>query len=120
VQNEYHLRAIQLGNASGGYLLPYVLDPSIVLTNSSSANPFRRISRIEQTTSNAWQGVSSAGVNAALVAEAATAADAAPSDFAQIQVVPKKFAARVLTTIGPPTTPSQCSAPGLFSARRTA
>jgi HK97 family phage major capsid protein len=42
--------------------------------------------------------VSSAGVNAALVAEAATAADAAPSDFAQIQVVPKKFAAWVLGT----------------------
>jgi HK97 family phage major capsid protein len=96
--NEYHLRAIQLGNASGGYLLPYVLDPTIVLTNSASANPYRRISRIVQTTSNAWQGVNSAGVNAALVAEAATAADAAPSDFAQIQVVPKKFAAWVLAT----------------------
>jgi len=95
---EYHLRAIQLGNASGGYLLPYVLDPTIVLTNSASANPYRRISRIVQTTSNAWQGVNSAGVNAALVAEGATAADAAPSDFAQIQVVPKKFAAWVLAT----------------------
>jgi HK97 family phage major capsid protein len=91
-------RDIRLANASGGYLLPYVLDPTIVLTNSSSANPFRRVSRIVQTTSNAWQGVSSAGVNAALVAEAATAADAAPSDFAQIQVVPKKFAAWVLGT----------------------
>jgi len=96
--NEYHLRAIQLGNASGGYLLPYVLDPTIVLTNNASANPFRRISRIVQTTSNAWQGVNSAGVNAALVAEAATAADAAPTDFAQIQVAPKKFAAWVLAT----------------------
>src|SRR5512143_484300 len=89
-------RAINLTNASGGYLLPYVLDPTIVLTNNASANPFRRVSRVVQTTSNAWQGVSSAGVNAALVAEAATAADAAPSDFAQIQVVPKKFAAWVI------------------------
>jgi|SRR5215471_12074895 len=92
------MRAIQLANASGGYLLPYVLDPTIVLTNNASANPFRRISRIVQTTSNAWQGVNSAGVNAALVAEGATAADAAPSDFAQIQVAPKKFAAWVLAT----------------------
>jgi len=95
---EGSFRAINLTNASGGYLLPYVLDPTIVLTNSGSSNPFRRVSRIVQTTSNAWQGVSSAGVNAALVAEAATAADAAPSDFAQIQVVPKKFAAWVLGT----------------------
>jgi HK97 family phage major capsid protein len=96
--NEHRMRAIQLGNASGGYLLPYVLDPTIVLTNNASANPFRRISRVVQTTSNAWQGVNSAGVNAALVAEGATAADAAPSDFAQIQVPPKKFAAWVLAT----------------------
>jgi len=96
--NEQRMRAIQLGNASGGYLLPYVLDPTIVLTNNASANPFRRISRVVQTTSNAWQGVNSAGVNAALVAEAATAADGAPSDFAQIQVAPKKFAAWVLAT----------------------
>lgn len=94
--DDVSFRDIRLANASGGYLLPYVLDPTIVLTNASSANPFRRVSRIVQTTSNAWQGVSSAGVNAALVAEAATAADAAPSDFAQIQVVPKKFAAWVL------------------------
>ena len=93
---EYRLRAIQLGNASGGYLLPYVLDPTIVLTNNASANPFRRISRVVQTTSNAWQGVNSAGVNAALVAEGATAADGAPTDFAQIQCAPKKFAAWVL------------------------
>jgi HK97 family phage major capsid protein len=98
VGNDYHMRAIQLGNASGGYLLPYVLDPTIVLTNNASANPFRRISRVVQTTSNAWQGVNSAGVNAALVAEGATAADAAPTDFAQIQVTPKKFAAWVLAT----------------------
>lgn len=96
--DDARFRDIRLSNASGGYLLPYVLDPTIVLTNSSSANPFRRVSRVVQTTSNAWQGVSSAGVNAALVAEAATAADGAPSDFAQIQVVPKKFAAWVLGT----------------------
>jgi len=98
VFDDARFRDIRLANASGGYLLPYVLDPTIILTNSSSANPYRRVSRVVQTTSNAWQGVSSAGVNAALVAEAATAADAAPSDFAQIQISPKKFAAWVLGT----------------------
>ena len=96
--DEVSFRDIRLANASGGYLLPYVLDPTIVLTNASSSNPFRRVSRVVQTTSNAWQGVSSAGVNAAFIAEAATAADSAPSDFAQIQITPKKAAAWVLGT----------------------
>jgi HK97 family phage major capsid protein len=91
-------RAFTLTNANGGFLLPYILDPTIILTNNASANPFRRVSRVETTTSNAWQGVNSAGVNAALVAEGATAADAAPSDLAQVQVKPQKFAAWVLGT----------------------
>lgn len=82
-------RAINLTAASGGYLLPYVLDPTIVLTNNASANPFRRISRIVQTTSNAWQGVNSAGVTGAWVAEAGTAADNSPT-LGQIQLTPAK------------------------------
>jgi HK97 family phage major capsid protein len=96
--DDARFRDIRLAVASGGYLLPYVLDPTIVLTNSGSQNPFRQVARVVQTTSNAWQGVSSAGVNAALIAEAATAADGAPSDFAQIQIAPKKFASWVLGT----------------------
>ena len=90
-------RDVRLANASGGFLLPYVLDPTIVLTNASSSNPFRRVSRVVQTTSNAWQGVSSAGVNAAWVAEATTAADLTPT-LAQIQITPVKGAAWVLGT----------------------
>ncbi|HVB27621.1 MAG TPA: hypothetical protein VNE21_06895, partial [Mycobacteriales bacterium] len=49
-----------LGIASGGvggYLLPYILDPTIVISNAGAANPYRRMARVEQTTSNAWQGV---------------------------------------------------------------
>ena len=56
------------------------------------------MSPVVQTTSNAWQGVSSAGVNAAIIAETVTAADGAPSDFAQIQIKPVKAAAWVLGT----------------------
>lgn len=87
-------RAMNLTAASGGYLLPYVLDPTIVLTNNASANPFRRISRVEQTTSNAWQGVNSAGVTAAWVTEASASSDNSPT-IGQIQVVPTKAAAWV-------------------------
>jgi HK97 family phage major capsid protein len=92
---EPRLRAINLTNASGGYLLPYVLDPTIILTNSASANPFRRLARVVQTTSNAWQGVNSAGVTAAWTTEGATAADSWTGDLGQIQVKPQKAAAWV-------------------------
>lgn len=90
-------RAIALSATSGGYLLPYVLDPTIVLTNNASSNPYRRVSRIVQTTSNAWQGVNSAGVTAAFVAEATTAADASPT-VGQIQIIPQKAAAWIMGT----------------------
>jgi HK97 family phage major capsid protein len=91
---EQRFRAMNLTAASGGYLLPYVLDPTIVLTNNASANPFRRISRGVTTTSNAWQGVNSAGVTAAWVAEGTGAADASPT-LGQIQVTPVKGVAWV-------------------------
>ena len=86
--------ALNLGVASGGYLLPYVLDPTIVLTNAASANPYRRISSVKTTTSNAWQGVNSAGVTAAWLAEGVAAADNSPT-VGQITVTPVKAAAWV-------------------------
>jgi HK97 family phage major capsid protein len=81
--------ALSLTLANGGYLLPFVLDPTIILTNSSSANPWRRISNIKQTTSNTWNGVNSAGVNAAMVGEAGVAADGTPT-VGNIAVTPQK------------------------------
>src|SRR5215472_13256203 len=89
INNGSSYRAISLTNTAGGYLLPYILDATIVLTNNASANPFRRVSRIVQTTSNAWQGVSSAGVTAAWVGEAALASDNSPT-VGQIQITPVK------------------------------
>jgi HK97 family phage major capsid protein len=98
LEEEMRFRSVNLTNASGGFLLPYVLDPTIVLSNAASANPYRRVSRIVQTTSNAWQGVNSAGVNAGWIAETVTAADAAPTDLAQIKITPAKAACWVLGT----------------------
>ena len=93
--NEMRVRtALTLGTASAGFMLPYVLDPTIVLTNNASANPFRRVARTEQTTSNAWQGVNSAGVTAAWVGEGLVATDGTPA-MGQIQITPIKGAAWV-------------------------
>src|SRR5882672_2239921 len=86
--------ALSLTLANGGYLLPFVLDPTIILTNASSANPWRRISNVKQTTSNTWNGVNSAGVNAAWLAEATIVTDNTPT-VANIVVTPGKAAAWV-------------------------
>jgi HK97 family phage major capsid protein len=86
--------ALSLTQANGGYLLPFVLDPTIILTNASSANPWRRISRGVQTTSNTWNGVNSAGVNAAMLSEATVVVDASPT-VANIVITPQKASAWV-------------------------
>jgi HK97 family phage major capsid protein len=86
--------ALSLTLANGGYLLPFVLDPTIILTNTGSANPYRRISNVKQTTSNTWNGVTSAGVSAAWLTEGTTAADATPT-VGNIAITPQKAAAWV-------------------------
>ena len=93
--NQAAQRNLTMGTASGGYLLPYVLDPTIVLTNSGSTNPYRQMSEVKQTTSNAWQGVNSAGVQMAWLDEAAAAA-IDTSTVGQVQIYPKKGAAWVI------------------------
>lgn len=81
--------ALSLTNANGGYMVPFVLDPSIVLTNSGALNPWRELASIKTTTSNAWQGVTSAGVTAEWTAEGVEAADATPT-VGQIQIYAEK------------------------------
>ena len=87
-------RGMTLATGQGGFLLPYILDPTIILTSAGSTNPYRQLAAVKQTTSNAWQGVNSAGITAQLLAEAVTATDATPT-MGQIQIWPQKFAAWV-------------------------
>lgn len=70
---------IEGAGGTGKHLVPFDLDPSIILTNAGSVSPLREISRVVQTTSNAWNGVSSAGVTSEWLAEATEAADATPT-----------------------------------------
>jgi HK97 family phage major capsid protein len=93
-QGEAARAALSLTNANGGYLLPFVLDPTIILTNSSSANPWRRISNVKTTTSNTWNGVNSAGVSAAWLSEGTIVTDNSPT-VGNIVVTPSKAAAWV-------------------------
>ncbi|MEU2035152.1 phage major capsid protein [Nocardia amamiensis] len=72
-------RAMSLTDAAGGYMVPLTLDPAIMLTSNGSTNPLRQISRVVQTSTDSWNGVTSAGVTAEWTAEAAEVADASPT-----------------------------------------
>lgn len=86
--------AMSLTSANGGYLVPFTLDPTIVLTNAGSANPYRQISTTKRTATNTWNGVASTGMNAAWLAEAGVVADATPT-FSNIVITPAKGSAWV-------------------------
>ena len=49
---------------AGGYMVPTILDPAIMLTSDGASNPVRRLARVETITGagNTWNGVSSSGV----------------------------------------------------------
>src|SRR6266581_8037392 len=85
--------ALSLVPAQGGFMVPFTLDPTIVLTTDGTTNPYRRLASVKQTTTNAWQGVNSAGVQAAYLDEAASASTAAYAGVGQIQIGVKKAAA---------------------------
>jgi HK97 family phage major capsid protein len=88
----YRAAFAESAGSSGGYLLPFVLDPSVIYSNAGTASPWRRISRHVTTTSNTWNGVVSAGVTAQWLAEGAVAADATPT-FTNLVLAPFKMAA---------------------------
>jgi len=73
------MRAMGLSDTAGGFMVPFTLDPAILLTSAGSTNPLRRIARVVQTVTDQWSGITSAGVTAEWKAEAAETADAAPT-----------------------------------------
>lgn len=78
-------RSISLTAANGGALIPAHLDPSVILTNAGTRNPFRQIARVVPMMVNVWNGVSSAGVTMAWSTEGGDSSDVAPT-FAQPSV----------------------------------
>jgi HK97 family phage major capsid protein len=53
----------------GGYAVPVFIDPSVILTDQETDNPFLQICRIIDINTSAWKGVSSAGVSWSFDAE---------------------------------------------------
>jgi HK97 family phage major capsid protein len=84
--NEERAALVYGTDASGGYLIPTHLDPSVILSNDGSANALRGISRVVTLTEgNTWNGVSSAGVTASWDTELTEVSDDSPT-FANPQV----------------------------------
>lgn len=78
-QVKANLRGMSLTDNAGGYMVPLVLDPSIMISNSGTTNSVIDVARVVSTVSESWQGVTSAGVTAEWKAEAVEAADGTPT-----------------------------------------
>ncbi|MGV0624466.1 phage major capsid protein [Mycolicibacter minnesotensis] len=73
-------RSMGIGTpGGGGHMVPLTLDPTILLAGDGSTNPLRKISRVVQTVTDTWKGVTSAGVTAEWTDEHAEVADASPT-----------------------------------------
>ena len=75
--------------ATGGFAVPFTLDPTVIMTNASVVNPVRQVARVVQIAGKTWQGVTSAGITVSRAAEAAEASDNSPT-LAQPTVTPTR------------------------------
>lgn len=64
---------------AGGFGIPVIIDPSIILTSGAADVPLLRVCRIENVTNNLWEGVSSAGMSWSFSTEATEATDNFPT-----------------------------------------
>ena len=71
-------RTLQIGS-DGNYPVPYVVDPTVVLTSNGAINPVRQIARVIQIAGNHWTGVASTGITASYDAEAAEVSNDTPA-----------------------------------------
>ncbi len=78
---------------AGGFGIPVLIDPSIIITSGAADVPLLRVCRVENVTNNLWQGVSSAGMSWSYSTEGTEVSDNTPT-LAQPSVrvhMPKGF-----------------------------
>lgn len=75
-------RAMALTDSAGGYLVPFQLDPTVIITANGSRNQIREAARTVVATGDVWNGVSSGAVSWSWDAEATEVSDDATT-FAQ-------------------------------------
>ncbi|MEV8043561.1 phage major capsid protein [Streptomyces griseoluteus] len=72
-------RAMTLTDNQGGYLVPFQLDPTIIITANGSINQIRQVARQVVATGDVWNGVSAGAVSWRWAAEGSEAGDNAPT-----------------------------------------
>jgi HK97 family phage major capsid protein len=92
------VRAMSLTDSAGGYLVPFQLDPTVIITANGSLNDIRRIARQVVATGDTWNGVSAGAVAWSWDAEAAQVSDDTPT-FAQPSIPVYKAAGFVPVSI---------------------
>ncbi len=68
-------RAMSLTDSAGGFLVPFQLDPTVIITSAGSRNDIRQAARQVVATGDVWHGVSSAAVQWSWDAEASEVSD---------------------------------------------
>jgi HK97 family phage major capsid protein len=64
---------------AGGFGIPVFIDPSIIMTAQGSDNPFLQIASQKDVNTNAWKGVTSAGVSWSFDSENVEVSDDSPT-----------------------------------------
>jgi len=73
-------RSMSIGtDSAGGFGVPVLIDPTIILTQQGHPNDILGLARVETITTDAWKGVSSAGVTWKFRAEATATTDGSPT-----------------------------------------
>lgn len=73
-------RAMSEGvDTAGGFGIPVLIDPSIILTSGAAAAPVLDLARVVTITTDEWKGVSSAGVTWSYDGEGTEVSDDAPT-----------------------------------------
>jgi HK97 family phage major capsid protein len=75
-------RAMSLTDSAGGYLVPFQLDPTVIVTSNGVRNDIRQAARTVVATGDTWNGVSAGNVSWSFDAEASEVSDDSPT-FAQ-------------------------------------
>ncbi len=68
-------RAMSLTDSSGGYLVPFQLDPTVIVTSSGVRSDIRQAARQVVATGDVWHGVSSANVSWSFDSEGSEVSD---------------------------------------------
>lgn len=68
-------RAMSLTDTAGGFLVPFQLDPTVIVTSDGVRNDIRQAARVVVATGDVWNGVSSGNVTWSFDPEAAEVSD---------------------------------------------